>query len=134
MGDTPEGEIIKLEDDKEPTGRERSLANLRPFGPGQGGRPKGAKNRFTEDFWRAAANDFAEHGAKVFERVRNEDPAKYLAAMVNILPKDVNVKHESTDAFVNLWKLISDGTAEQAIAKARGEHDSDGGISGGTTH
>jgi hypothetical protein len=35
--------------------------------------------------------------------------------------KDVNVRHEATDAFVNLWKLISDGTAEQAIAKARGE-------------
>jgi hypothetical protein len=53
--------------------------------------------------------------------VRTSDPAKYLAACVNVLPKDLNVKHESTDAFVNLWRLISDGTAEQAIAKARGE-------------
>jgi hypothetical protein len=50
-----------------------------------------------------------------------EEPAKFLAIAANVLPKDVNIKHESTDAFVNLWKLISDGTAEQAIAKARGE-------------
>ena len=49
-----------------------------------------------------------------------EEPAKFLAVAANVLPKDVNVKHEAADAFVNLWKLISDGTAEQAIAKARG--------------
>jgi hypothetical protein len=133
MGDTPENE-------EQQSSSASTDSQQKPwlFKAGQSGNPAGrkpgSKNKFTEDFWRAAANDFAEHGASVFERVRNEDPAKYLAAMVNILPKDVNVKHESTDAFVNLWKLISDGTAEQAIAKARGEHDSDGGISGGTTH
>jgi hypothetical protein len=60
-------------------------------------------------------------GAAVIERVMAEEPAKFLAIAANVLPKDVNVKHEATDAFVNLWKLISDGTAEQAIAKARGE-------------
>src|SRR5688500_17668500 len=43
-----------------------------------------------------------------------DEPAKFLAVAANVLPKDVNVKHEATDAFVNLWKLISDGTAEQA--------------------
>jgi hypothetical protein len=120
--DTPENEPTNIRGNNEAlTGRERGLANLRPFQPGNPGRPKGSKNRLSEDFWRDAANDWAEHGASVFERVRKEDPAKYLAAMVNILPKDVNVKHEGTDAFVQLWKLISDGTAEQAIAKARGE-------------
>jgi hypothetical protein len=90
-----------------------------------GGRPKGSKNVFAEKFWRAMADDFIEHGASTIARVRNEAPAKYLAACVNVLPKDVNIKHEATDAFVNLWKLISDGTAEQAIAKARGEDSSE---------
>jgi hypothetical protein len=89
-----------------------------------GGRPKGSKNKFSEAFWCALADDFEQHGVDAIRRVRSEEPAKYLMACVNVLPKDVNVKHEATDAFVNLWKLISDGTAEQAIAKARGE-DSD---------
>jgi hypothetical protein len=29
----------------------------------------------------------------------------------------VNVKHASTDAFLHLWKLISDGVAETALAR-----------------
>ena len=51
------------------------------------------------------------------------DPVRFVAVAAQVLPKDVNVKNEATDAFVQLWKLISDGTAEQAIAKARGEDD-----------
>jgi hypothetical protein len=46
---------------------------------------------------------------------------RFVSVAAQVLPKEVSVKHEATDAFVNLWKLISDGTAEQAIAKARGE-------------
>jgi hypothetical protein len=119
--DTPESDT-KIRDDN---GRACQLEAIKPyqFGPGNPGRPKGSKNKFSEDFWRALANDFAEHGVSAIEAVRTSDPAKYLVACVNVLPKDVNVKHEATDAFVNLWKLISDGTAEQAIAKARGEDD-----------
>jgi hypothetical protein len=64
-------------------------------------------------------------GAAVIERVMAEEPAKFLAIAANVLPKDVNVKHEATDAFVNLWQMISNGTAEQAIAKAKGEPHSD---------
>jgi hypothetical protein len=113
-----------------PTGSKQAVTQFKPGQSGNpAGRKPGSKNKFSEDFWRALANDFAEHGVSAIERVRSEEPAKYLAACVNVLPKDVNVKHEATDAFVNLWKLISDGTAEQAIAKARGESESEA-----TTH
>jgi hypothetical protein len=119
MSDTPET------NDPASTGSKQAVTQFKPGQSGNpAGRKPGSKNKFSEDFWRALANDFAEHGVSAIERVRTEEPAKYLAACVNVLPKDVNVKHEGTDAFVQLWKLISDGTAEQAIAKARGE-DSD---------
>jgi hypothetical protein len=119
MSDTPET------NDPASTGSKQAVTQFKPGQSGNpAGRKPGSKNKFSEDFWRALANDFAEHGVSAIERVRTEEPAKYLAACVNVLPKDVNVTHEGTDAFVQLWKLISDGTAEQAIAKARGE-DSD---------
>jgi hypothetical protein len=126
MSDTPET------NDPASTGSKQAVTQFKPGQSGNpAGRKPGSKNKFSEDFWRALANDFAEHGVSAIERVRSEEPAKYLAACVNVLPKDVNIKHEATDAFVNLWKLISDGTAEQAIAKARGESEQD---SSGAVH
>jgi hypothetical protein len=110
--DTPENES---------TSGNKPSTRFQPGNNGGPGRPKGSKNKFSEAFWCALADDFEQHGVDAIRRVRSEEPAKYLMACVNVLPKDVNVKHEATDAFVNLWKLISDGTAEQAIAKARGE-------------
>jgi hypothetical protein len=39
----------------------------------------------------------------------------------SVLPKDVNVRHEATDAFLQLWKLISDGKGEAALAQVSGD-------------
>ena len=39
------------------------------------GRPKGARNKFSEDYVEAFAADFEEHGAEVIERIRIEQPA-----------------------------------------------------------
>jgi hypothetical protein len=50
-----------------------------------------------------------------------EESATFLAIAANVLPKDLSVKHEATDAFVNLWKLISDGQAEAALARVRSQ-------------
>jgi hypothetical protein len=36
---------------------------------------------------------------------------------VHVLPKDVNVKHDANEAFLQLWKLIRDGQAAEALAK-----------------
>ena len=83
----------------------------------------GSKNKFSEDFWRDLSEDWAEHGKSAIARVRQGDPAKYLAACVQVLPKDVHVKHESTDAFLQLWKLISDGQAEAALAGIKQEEE-----------
>jgi hypothetical protein len=62
-------------------------------------------------------------GKQALEDAVAADPVRFVSVAAQVLPKDVNVKNEATDAFVNLWKLISDGTAEQAVAKARGEDD-----------
>jgi hypothetical protein len=94
-----------------------------PGNSGNGGRRKGSKTAYAEAFWADLQAEWEIGGRAVIKRVMAEEPAKFLAIAANVLPKDVNVRHEATDAFVNLWRLISDGTAEQAIAKARGEEE-----------
>ena len=69
------------------------------------------------------ADVWAREGKKALEEAVKADPIKFCAMAANVLPKDVNVKHEASDAFVNLWKLISDGTAEEALAKVKPDGD-----------
>lgn len=92
-----------------------------PFKPGQSGnpagRPKGSKNRFSEDFWRDLADVWAAEGKSALESAVKSDPIKFCTMAASVLPKDVNVRHEANDAFLQLWKLISDGQGEAALAQ-----------------
>ena len=59
------------------------------------GRPKGSKNKLSEDFIAALAADFERYGLYPIARVRRADPAAYLRTIASILPREVtgNVKH-----------------------------------------
>ena len=55
----------------------------RPFEAGASGnptgRPKGSRNKLSESFLKALADDFDANGPGVIERVRKERPHDYLA-------------------------------------------------------
>ena len=55
--------------------------DLAPFRKGEGGRPKGSRNKFHKQFIEALAKDFEGHGADVIRIVRAEEPATYLKIM-----------------------------------------------------
>src|SRR5262245_29391641 len=67
------------------------------FQPGNPGRPKGSRNKLGEHFISALAEDFAQHGAAVIERVRIEQPAVYVKVVASLLPKDVNLNVNNLD-------------------------------------
>jgi len=77
---------------KQPTGR--------PFKPGQSGypagRPKGSRNRLSERFLSALADDFEKHGEDVIARVREAYPAVYLRILASLLPTQVEIDAETT--------------------------------------
>lgn len=73
----------------------------RPFQKGEGGRPKGARNKLSEEFLEALAADFHKHGVAVIETVRAEKPEVYVKVIASILPRDLNVN-------VNEWGELSD--------------------------
>lgn len=61
-----------------------------------GGRRKGSRNKLTETFLDAIANDFAEHGTEAIARVRASDPATYLRLIGSIVPKELILQREQS--------------------------------------
>lgn len=51
------------------------------------GRPKGARNKLSDAFLRALADDFDANGKEVIETVRAERPYDYLKVCASVLPK-----------------------------------------------
>lgn len=83
------------------------------FKPGQSGnpagKPKGTRHKLTEDFVKALADDFDQHGRDAIVTVRTEDPGKYLDIVAKLVPKDVDVNVTGADAFVKMWQAVASG-------------------------
>ncbi|MBO9580319.1 MAG: hypothetical protein J7498_05460 [Sphingobium sp.] len=58
------------------------------------GRPKGSRHKLGEDFLKALQADFAQHGKRVIEDVREEKPDVYLKVIASVLPKEIEVSGE----------------------------------------
>lgn len=59
---------------------------------GNGGRPKGSRNKFAEAFINDFYGDWQEHGAETIARVRATDPSTYFRVGAGLLPKEVALK------------------------------------------
>jgi len=96
---------------------EKKHRNLVPFKPGQSGnpkgRPKGARNRLGAQFLEALEDDFNKHGAQAIEQVRQKKPEVYIWVVADLLPKEANINVEAGEAFVELWKKISEGLGDE---------------------
>lgn len=71
------------------------------------GRPKGSRNKLSEDFVAALAADFDAHGAHAIEVMRVKSPAQYVNVIASLVPKDLNLKGDASEAFVAMLKWIS---------------------------
>ena len=95
---------------------EKKLRNLKPFQPGQSGnpkgRPKGARNRLGTQFLEALESDFKQHGPQAIALVREKKPEVYMRVVADLLPKESNINVEAGEAFVELWRKISDGLGD----------------------
>ena len=64
--------------------------------PNPKGRPKGSRNAVSEAFLKDLYHLWDKRGMQILEHVAANDPAKLLAAVVQVLPKDFQV-HVDTD-------------------------------------
>jgi Family of unknown function (DUF5681) len=88
-----------------------------PFPPGQSGnpkgRPKGARNRLSTQFLEALEADFNQFGIQAIALVRERKPETYVRLVADLLPKEANINVEAGEAFVNLWRNISEGLGDE---------------------
>ena len=61
------------------------------FGPGNPGRPKGAKNKLQEAFWEDFAAAWEKHGVSALEKVAVADPSTFVKVAASTMPKDVKL-------------------------------------------
>jgi hypothetical protein len=63
------------------------------------GKPKGTRNKLSEDFIAAMHEDFEDNGKDAIAKVREKMPHRYLQIIASLLPKElkVDVKRDLTD-------------------------------------
>ena len=61
------------------------------------GRPRGSRNKLSEDFVAALYDDFQAHGAAAIAACRAEKPDVYVRVIAGLLPKDVTFKVQQLD-------------------------------------
>jgi hypothetical protein len=73
-----------------------NLANLRPFPKDVSGYPGGklvhARNCLSNGFLNALADDFDRYREGAIRRCREQSPARYLAIVATLMPKELKVE------------------------------------------
>ena len=66
------------------------------------GRPKGSRNKLSEEFINQLYADWCEHGAEVLKEVRETRPEVYVKVVASLLPRkvDANVSGHNFDDWV----------------------------------
>ncbi len=67
--------------------------NSGSFNKGQGGRPKGARNKFSKAVVEQFAANWAKNGEQAIEDMRKNNPDAYVKTAVSLVPKDLDIKH-----------------------------------------
>jgi len=106
-----------------------NLANLRPFPKGvsgnPGGKPVQSRNRITGALLAALADDFDEHGQSAIVACREQTPARYLAIVASLLPKQLEIAQEKPVREMTSEELEAEiaWTLERALAQEQFEKD-----------
>jgi hypothetical protein len=111
-GDMPKADKPNPEQDPQ-TGRFLT-ANI-----GGPGRPKGSRNKLSEQFLQELCADWERHGQSVLDRVREDQPAQYLRVVASVVPKEIVLPTRSLDDLSDEELMDMAATLRTAIDAAQ---------------
>ena len=59
--------------------------------------------------------DFNRFGTQAIALVREKKPEVYIKVVADLLPKEANINVEAGEAFLELWRKISDGLGNESV-------------------
>ena len=84
------------------------------FKPGQSGNPagrqKGSRNKLSDAYLKALADDFQEYGLETIVRLREERPDVYVGAIGRLMPKLMDVAVDGDLTVSGIKVKFDDGT------------------------
>jgi hypothetical protein len=97
------------------------------------GRPKGNRNRHTENFLKSFADDFEQYGPAVIAQVRVEKPDVYLRIAVDLLPReskldvDIDIELRASEALqaFRVMKSLAEPERHQLVIEHAAAADDD---------
>jgi len=98
---------------KKPETTEKKQRGKNLFKPGQSGnpagRPKGARHKFTTQFFEDFHEAWKEYGKPALEEAVQKDPVAFVNAAARLMPKEIDVDTEKAGKFVGFQFVVSEG-------------------------
>jgi hypothetical protein len=84
------------------------------------GKPKGSRNQLCSEYLDTMHALFREGGEKALRKVMEENPAQFMRAIGDLVPKEFGVADDAaTNSFAKVWEYIGKmGREADALARA----------------
>jgi len=72
----------------------KAISNLKPFKKGEGGRPKGSRNKLQEDFLKDFCQAWEKYGVQALMDVAASKPEVFVKVAASLMPKELKAEIE----------------------------------------